>query len=597
MKQILKNQLFLWQLCFKTAPGFMIYWIYDGIRYQGFIFLEHTLMINYVLECAEFGRPFKNILIVVIGIFILIGIEVYFDGYFQHSMIFKSKPKLYKALKEQMFEKAAELDLTCYDDPEYYNQFVLSVSESEKAIDRFLNMLILLSKSITGLLTGGIFFIYKNPIGLIFVLVSFLLSYIFSKQLNKLNYKIRLLNNPFERKRYYTGRVFYLNEYAQELRLNPVVGDILEEQFEEANEEILKLNKENANKRWGFDFLRTYIAGDFISDGLYISFLVIQAAVYRIISFSSAVVLFNLIGSMKNQLRAFSDVIPAAAENSLYVDKIREFLAYDPKIKDGNKNEIQKKPSILELKNVSFAYNDKDGNILHDINMVLHPGEKVALVGYNGAGKTTLIKLLMRLYDPTKGKIYYANNDIKKYNLKNYRERIGVIFQDYKIYGAALKENVIMNDPQKIEYSENEIELALQESGFGSRLNGLKYGLETQMTTEFDAEGVDLSGGESQKVAISRVFYKKSDIMIMDEPSSALDPIAEYNLNKAMERAAKNKTVIYISHRLSTTKEADRIYMLEKGWLIEEGTHEELLELNGKYAEMWKAQAHYYVNN
>ena len=161
------------------------------------------------------------------------------------------------------------------------------------------------------------------------------------------------------------------------------------------------------------------------------------------------------------------------------------------------------------------------------------------------------------------------------------------------MFGASLAENVVMDDltKEELDAASPKITGALQAAGFGEKLAKLPDGLFTQVTTEFDKSGVDFSGGESQKVAISRAFYKDADILIMDEPSSALDPIAEYELNKAMETAAKGKSVFYISHRLSTTRDADRIIMLEEGRIIEEGTHQQLLALGGKYCEMWNAQA------
>jgi ATP-binding cassette subfamily B protein len=166
------------------------------------------------------------------------------------------------------------------------------------------------------------------------------------------------------------------------------------------------------------------------------------------------------------------------------------------------------------------------------------------------------------------------------------------------MFGASLAENVVMDDlsREELEEASGKITGALEEAGFGPKLAKLPDGLFTQVTTEFDKKGVDFSGGESQKVAISRAFYKNADILIMDEPSSALDPIAEYELNKAMQTAAKGKTVFYISHRLSTTRDADRIIMLEEGRIIEEGTHTQLLARNGKYAQMWNAQAGKYVS-
>ena len=292
-------------------------------------------------------------------------------------------------------------------------------------------------------------------------------------------------------------------------------------------------------------------------------------------------------------MNRFADLGPAAHENSMYIDKIRAFLAYEPRIKLEVGKDVPDGNGELVLDHVSFKYNEKSRNVLNDISLTVKPGEHIAIVGYNGAGKTTLIKLLMRLYDPSSGTIKYHGQDVKVYKPSDYHRKIGVVFQDFQMFGASLAENVVMDDLTKdqLEQEDPKIRKALKEAGFGSKLAKLPDGLFTQVTTEFDSKGVDFSGGESQKVAISRAFYKNADILIMDEPSSALDPIAEYELNKAMETAAKGKTVFYISHRLSTTRDADRILMLEKGRIIEEGTHEQLLKRNGQYAQMWNAQA------
>lgn len=202
-----------------------------------------------------------------------------------------------------------------------------------------------------------------------------------------------------------------------------------------------------------------------------------------------------------------------------------------------------------------------------------------------------MIKLLMRLYDPTEGRILLDGVDIRRYDLEQYRSRIGTVFQDYQVYAATVAENVVMDEvpPQ------TDVTLALRQSGFSARLANMERGVDTGLTREFDDSGTNLSGGESQKLAVARVFYKDCSLIILDEPSSALDPIAEYQLNVSMARASVQKSVIFISHRLSTTRHADRILMLEKGRVIESGTHEVLLEKNGKYAEMWHAQASKYV--
>jgi ATP-binding cassette subfamily B protein len=576
----------------------MIYFLYDGFRYQGIIFLEHVLGIRYVLHCAEYQEPFWKAFL-FIGIILLINlIQIIPDGYFIHGWSFRAKPKLYRALKEQMFEKASQIDLSCYDDPDYYNDFVLAVAEAEGSIDRFLAMCNMMMQGLTIIFTTGIFYLMTDAMGILFVLASFVLRFVFARILNKLNYKVRLKVNPLERKRNYVSRVFYLNDYSKELRLHPQVGDALEKEFCEADDAIIEEQKKVGKKRSLLGFVNGYLVGDFIMDGLYITYLVFQAAVLHTIDYSNAVILFNRTGSLRRGMTNIAELFPKAQENSLYVDKIRAFLAYEPKIKRSEGAEVPEGNAPLILDHVSFRYKEEMEDTLKDISLKVQPGEHIAIVGYNGAGKTTLIKLLMRLYDPTGGKITYHGEDIREFSPDEYRHRFGVVFQDFQMYGATLRENVVMNripepgsDPAQASDLDASVISALERAGFGERLRSLPNGLDTQVTTEFDKKGVNFSGGESQKVAISRAFYANADILIMDEPSSALDPIAEYELNKAMETAAKGKTVFYISHRLSTTRDADRIILLADGRIAEEGTHAELLAKDGKYAEMWNVQA------
>ncbi|MBQ6708648.1 MAG: ABC transporter ATP-binding protein, partial [Clostridia bacterium] len=214
-------------------------------------------------------------------------------------------------------------------------------------------------------------------------------------------------------------------------------------------------------------------------------------------------------------------------------------------------------------------------------------GEKIALVGYNGAGKTTLTNLLLRLYDVDSGEIIIDGRNIKEETISSHRNRFAAVFQDFKIFSATIGENVALD----IDYDKDRVENALNHAGFKKELPD---GVDTVLLREFNDEGMMLSGGEEQKVAIARAFYKQCPYVILDEPSANLDPISEYELNQSMIEAAEDKTVIFISHRLSTTRNADRIFMMEKGRIIESGSHEELMKLNGQYAYMFNLQAEKY---
>lgn len=593
VKKVFNNNWFIFEICFLAAPLYIITYIIDSIRNQVFIFLEHTYGIGLVLESAEFGRPFRNVAIFLIFLLCLTSVGMVYSAIVHQLIAPKALPKMKQKLKLILYKKAQKIDLECYDDPDYYNEFVLAVSEADKQVDRMLQFLDKLFSGVSTFITTGVYFLVKDWTSIFFVLASFIFSFLFMQIFNKLNYKIRLEKNSNERKRSYVNRVFYLNDYAKELRLNPEVSNNMFEQFKEANEKIYEIDKVNAKRKFLISFVKDYLCNDFISDVLYITYLVYKAAALHVLPYSSVVILYNSFGRLKRGLRVFTEVYPYASETSLYVEKIRDFLNYEPKIVSNKKLDVTDSPKVIELHNVSFSYKVGEKNIINNLNLKIHPDEKIALVGYNGAGKTTLTKLIMRLYDPKEGVITLDGVDIRDYDVTQYRNYIGAVFQDYTIYAATVKENVLLDDLE--EALDDDVTVALERSGFGKRLKKLELGLKTPLTAEFEDDGINLSGGEAQKIAIARAFYKNSGIIILDEPSSALDPIAEYQLNHSMLGAAHNKSVFFISHRLSTTRLADKIIMLENGRIIEEGSHEELIEKNGKYAEMWRVQAGQYL--
>ncbi|NLO39215.1 MAG: ABC transporter ATP-binding protein [Ruminiclostridium sp.] len=567
LKKVLSNNWFILKLSFQAAPFFMCFMIFEVIKQQVLVFLEHTYGIQYVLEAAEFGRPFSTVLCFLVIIMAAWGVSFIFSGIYQNRVSLKGMPKIEKKLKDMMYAKVKELDLECYDNPEYYDEFVLSISEAEKSILRTHQIVESFFAGLTALITRGIFFLSADALSFVFVLASFGLTFLFSQILNKVIFQNRVEKNPSERKRAYVHRVFYLNEYAKEVRLNPEITNRLYEEFDSTNQQIRDIERKYAKKRSILSFVTNYLTNDFISDVIYITYLIFRAAVKHVISYSSVVVLWNTSGGLKRSLREITKVFPQLSENSLYIEKIRNFLRYEQKITSAKNLPVPQTRGTLELKDVSFGYSEKDGYILKNVNLTIHPEEKVALVGYNGAGKTTLIKLIMRLYDPNEGQILYNGVDIREYDVNGYRDHIGTIFQDFKIFAATVGENVVLDeDEASIEKKyKPEVLQALDYSGFTSRLEKLPQGLATELTTEFEKDGIDLSGGESQKLAIARAFYKDARIVILDEPSSALDPIAEYQLNKTMLQAAEGKSVVFISHRLSTTRHANRIYMMEHG--------------------------------
>jgi ATP-binding cassette subfamily B protein len=249
----------------------------------------------------------------------------------------------------------------------------------------------------------------------------------------------------------------------------------------------------------------------------------------------------------------------------------------------------------LELKNMTFGYEGQATPALSNVNLTVNVGEKIAIVGHNGAGKTTLIKLLQRLYDPNEGEILLNGENIKNYRLSSYRNLFGTVFQDYRIFATTIAENVMLRGNITDE-DRATVKDALERSGIYNKIKSFSNGVDSNVTREFDNEGAIFSGGEAQKLSIARIFAGKQEIVIMDEPTSALDPIAEQEMYRNMFEACEGKTVIFISHRLSSATMADRVYMFENGEIIEQGTHSELLAMNAKYADMWHKQADTYAD-
>lgn len=592
MKKHLSQQLWLLRFCMKTSPKLFLFNIFAAIEQSLFVFFEYTIWIGYNLNAAENGAPFSQVALLTLGVFLLFVIHQLIDSvYFQWSFD-RIKPVLSLALRRQIYEKAQSMDLSCYDDPDFYNNFVLSTTQTDQCIERFMNEG---RDFISDLTTTILYFSYllaMDNVGLLLALFCGTISFLSTKAFYRLQEQIKMEKLSTERERDYQHRVFYLHDYAKELRLHPEMNAQLLNDFDTCNDKLNAINKKYGLRLWFFSMFRKYIPVYFLLYAVYLPYLLFQSMVRHSISLSTLVI---LLAAVRRVIRRSSDLmerLPQFAYNGAFIEKIRHFLAYEPEIISGEK-EITDSFQTLALSHVSFSYHGKT-EILHDISLEIKKGQKIALVGYNGAGKTTLVKLLMRLYDPCDGAVLRNGENIRNLNLSAYRGTIGAVFQDFKLYAASVRENVVMDLCTMGKKETYEVEHALYRAGFNLSERKLKYQIETPLTTEFEKDGVNLSGGESQKVAIARTLYRNHDLIIMDEPSSALDPASEYQLNQELRQIAEDKTVIFISHRLATAKDADYIYMMKQGRIVEQGTHARLLAIGGEYHKMWMLQAQAY---
>lgn len=594
-RQVIAQQWFLTKFCFKYAPGFMAYHLFEAVKLQISIFFEFTFATNYVLTVAEEGGDFRKILWCMGILMGAIAVSTVTFAIYKHYVFPRGKQTLYQALRLEIYEKAKEIDLSCYDDKDFYENFILATEETDRCLDRFLVFETSIIARSAGLMCTIIFCIHINPVALLVMAVALPFELLCAVQENKKTVEARMERLPYEQQREYGNRVFYLSDYAGELRLYPQMKEECRAEYAEENHKMETVNKKYGKLLFIYGLLREGILARLVKEGAVWTILLYQMLVLRVLSGAQLVTSRSCIWRGSNYVEIVIAGLRTVAENSAYIYRIREFLQMEPTILSRGEKPVPEGSGSLSVEHVDFGYLPGQ-QVLRDVTLTIEPGQKIALVGYNGSGKTTLVKLLLRLYDPDGGKIWYHGNNIKDYDVMAYRRGIGSVFQDFKIYAASLKENVLMDVENSSREENYLVEKALYDAHFTLENHQLSYQIETPLTTEFEKDGVNLSGGEAQKVAIARTLYRKQNLIIMDEPSSALDPLAEYRLNQELNEIARDKTVIFISHRLSTVRDADCIYMMEKGRIVEAGTHEELLAENGKYAAMWKMQAGLYAD-
>lgn len=586
----IKNNLFMLGFIAKNAPGLLFFYIFFDVVINVAWMLSNVVLLKYIIDVVTSGIDFYRAGIACaifagVVVFATIGSTIFYEIF-----VPKQRERLNHRLYSQIYEKAAKMDFESYDNPAYYNDLVLAMTSMNERVDRVMSdaqdIITLLSSilSITAVIAT------IDPLCLVFIFLCVGIMMPIGRLIAKVNVKRTEAMTPLDRKNLYFSRVFYLQDYAKELRLNPA-GEMVERRYNLNVKDRLFTISPFLRRQWQLYFCQEALPMTllvYLGIALYMGY---KAIVTKEISLGDFAATFNGANAVS---RCVFDLTSWFAinlrENGLYIEKFKKFMNAKEKIIGGDVKTVFDKPVTIKLDNVSFTYPGNDKPTLKNINLEIKPYQKIALVGYNGAGKTTLTNLLLRLYDVTDGKITVDGTDIKEWDIPSYHANYAAVFQDFSLFGATVGENVAMNDnPEK-----ERVLSALKESSFNKEL---KNGTDTILLREFDDSGLSLSGGEGQKVAVARAFYKKCPFAILDEPSANLDPVSEYALNEAMSRAAADKTVIFISHRLSTTVMADVIYMLENGEIVESGSHDELMALGGKYAYMFNLQAEKYTEN
>lgn len=587
---LFSNLMFFVKLMFKASPLLVIGELCTGILEIVPNRLISVIGVKYIIDVMASGertyRIFEAVAVIAAIIILSKAVSWIYREFFWNV----EKEKCYYEFNKRLYEKAKSLDLESYDDPEFYNSFILTIESSSDNIQNLLGLIRNYFGNIVAFISISTVMATIDPICLVIILASVAIFMPLSKTIGNLQTQRQVENTKYHRRSDYFQRIFYLQDYAKEVRMNNI-HPLLIDRYNDAADDVIN----NQDKYWT-KIARLYcvqeigvqVIGIMFLLPLYLGYLVL---VKQTISAGDFVATFNgaySIATSVNFLTVWA--IARFEERAKIIEKFRVFLNTDCKIKDGKNSVEIAEPKEIKIENLSFTYPGNKEPTLNNINLTIKPYEKIALVGFNGAGKTTLTNLMLRLYDATDGSIKIDGEDIRNVPVDEHRNRFSAVFQDFQIFSCSVAENVSLSDI----YDKDRVNTALHHSGFTKQLDN---GVDTELLREFDDTGVMLSGGESQKVAVSRAFYKNCHYVILDEPSANLDPVAEYNLNHAMLEAAENKTVIFISHRLSTTVNADKIYVMEHGRIIESGSHSSLMNQNGTYAKMFRLQAEKYINN
>jgi len=587
-RRVFSNTLFALKTIHSVAPSYLPTYFLWSVGNSILNFVTNTWLLREVVNRYQTGSSARELLWMVIAILIAQFVWGRLIGLLYNILYPRYQQKLVEKVQSELFRKAESVELECYENPEFYDKYVKAMDNAYgRCMDVVYSVDNLIWAVVTLFSTSMLLFII-DPVLILFGLIPLFFGLIRNKR-NKVTKERHDKMKIISRKDAYVQRTFYLNEYAKEMRLGGM-HKLMYKQYAQNLQDFLALLKEYRLRLVVLQFLQNSTSNiTQIFSMLYAAF---RTFVTNTMLLGDCLVVFNSIGQVSWTLTRMAGVMSEFRDHAMYIEDYRYFLEYTPKIPQVQNGKKAARGDIA-LSGVSFSYKGAQKPALQNVSMKIRQGEKIALVGHNGSGKTTLVKLLLHLYEPSAGKITLNGTPIREYDTDSYKNHFTVVFQDFKMFSMSVAENVLLRPLQ--EGDEETVTEALQKSGGYEKVMSLKNGIHTTLTREFDDEGAVLSVGEAQKVSLARAFTNHSPVVILDEPSSALDPIAEYNMFKNMLEACEDRTLIFISHRLSSAVLADRIFMLEDGCIRESGTHAELMKKNGRYARLFRMQAENYA--
>jgi ATP-binding cassette subfamily B protein len=486
----------------------------------------------------------------------------------------------------EVMRHAAELDLIAYEDPVFYDRLERA---RVQATDRLamIQMLGRLIQQVLTTITLSVSIIYFSPWLLLLLIAGVIPAFLGETHFAFLGYAKNFRQTPARRQLDYLRVLGGSKEAAKELKLFGL-SNFLTQRFTRLSDQIYVENVALSRRKLMAGALLSIVG----TLGYYSAYVyVIWRTVAGTLTLGSLTLLAGAILQASSNIQQIFSTLSGVADQALFLTDLLAFFEMQPTIRSKPNALPAPRPIMrgFEFRNVSFAYPGSERRVLHNLNFTLSPAERVALIGENGEGKTTIVKLLTRLYDPTEGQILLDGIDLREYDLEDLYREIGVIFQDFMRYEMTARENIATGRIESLANT-SEIETAAQKSLADTVIAKLPQKYEQQLGRRFET-GVDLSGGEWQKLALARAYLRDAQLLILDEPTAALDARSEYQVFERFAELTEGKMALFISHRFSTVRMADRIVVLAGGQIVEEGNHDQLMALGGRYAEMFELQA------
>lgn len=535
-------------------------------------------------------RRIEIILMTLIGFFLLSSVVNYSIAWLRCAY----SPRVTKIRTDyitMISDKIMKMDFKNTEDPEVLNKIksvMNAVMSNNTGVEGVYHTLLGLFGRLTAFVGYISIVLFLSPWILLFLIINVLISYALTMRVKKYEYSQKEKAADKDRRTFYVFDTMYNFAYGKDIRIYDL-KNILIDKFKKFRGERIDISNDVQEKQLKVKIVDVILL--VIRECVVYGYLIYNV-LFTGMGIGDFTMYFSTINGFGDWMKGILDDLAYIKAQNMYLDDMREFLEIKSEDKEKTRDIPIDSSYEIEFKNVSFKYPKTDKYIYKNLSLKIKKGQRLAIVGINGAGKTTFVKLLCRLYEPTSGEILINGVNIKDFSKEEYYKILSVVFQDIKTFAFTVAENVSLENLEEVD--REKVLHCIEKAGVGDKINSLQKGIDTSLLKILDGEGVELSGGENQKLALARALYKNGKIVILDEPTSALDAVAEYNIYKGFDELIGDKTAIYISHRLASTKFCDVIAFFENGEIVEYGTHEELLKKNGKYSDMFNIQAQYY---